>query len=115
MTESVQRRARRLDKAFAESPEMAKAVLDEIAERHGRDTAVAALDEWRRLLAFARAGAEEEFQANARLRDEMRRLIAASGRRRSVRPAGSWPAAAIPSRCRRWPNSRAASIGSPKR
>jgi hypothetical protein len=41
-TETLQKMVRRLDKSFAEGPEATIAVLKEIAESYGRDTADAA-------------------------------------------------------------------------
>ena len=77
MAESVHGMARRLDKAFAESPEMAKAVLDEIEARHGWDTAVAALDEWQRRDDAEWAMVEAKYEAGKAHRREMTRLLRA--------------------------------------
>lgn len=43
MTEIVREMARCLDEAFGHGEEVAKIMLEEIAERYGRDAAVAAL------------------------------------------------------------------------
>ena len=78
--ESVHGMARRLDKAFAEGPEVAKAVLEEIAARHGRDTAVAALEEWQRRNDAARFEATEaiaNLKKSERQCTEMTRLLRA--------------------------------------
>jgi hypothetical protein len=82
MTDEIdlQKMARRLDKAFAESPDAAKAVLNEIRERHGRDTAAAALHEWQKQDDAARFEATQviaDSERSMREADEFMRLFAA--------------------------------------
>ena len=77
MTESVQVMARRIDKAFAESAEAATVVLDEIAARHGRDTALAVLDERTRRADAEWAMKEAEHEAHRANYNEIMRLFAA--------------------------------------
>ena len=80
MTESVQVMARWLDEAFDHGPEVAKVMLEEIAARHGRDAAVAALKAWQRQDDVARFEATEtiaEIERGERQRAEMMRLLRA--------------------------------------
>jgi hypothetical protein len=80
MTESVQVMVRWLDEAFDHGPDVAKAMLDEIAVRHGRGAAVAALEAWQRQDDVARFEATEtiaEIERGERQRAEMMRLLRA--------------------------------------
>ena len=79
-SENVRSMARRRDKAFDESPEVAKALLDEIAERHGRDTAVAALHEWQKqddAMRFEATEAIADLERSEAQSREMMRLLRA--------------------------------------
>jgi hypothetical protein len=77
MTESIETLARRLDKAFAKGEQAARAMLDEITERHGLGTAAAAFAEMERRQEGEWALKEAEYEAGKAHRLEIMRLFEA--------------------------------------